>query len=118
MQKTGWDFYSVGHILLQAQGLCCLSAGQDHNQQERLSCRVLQKSTVLPLRDGKYRSHLNQGLVDPQLEKRALVHSFSSVMHKYKHFSVRKVFEKFSIQVNMHKYYEYLCRIACFLEQY
>ena len=43
MQEAGEDFLSAGHILLQAWGFCCLSAGQAHNQQERLSCRVLQK---------------------------------------------------------------------------
>lgn len=63
MQLPGWDFYSAGHILLQAGGFCCLSAGQDNNQQEKISCRVLQKSTIHPLWDGKNMIQLNLDLL-------------------------------------------------------
>lgn len=49
MQEAGRDFGSAGHILLQAWGFYCLSAGQDNYQQERLSYRVLQKSPIHPL---------------------------------------------------------------------
>lgn len=43
MQLAGWDFSSAGCILQQTQSFCCLSAAQDNNQQDRLSCSVSQK---------------------------------------------------------------------------